>query len=92
MNPSTSLLLPWSVVGNLGDVVGVKGDYYETGLRFGSGVLAVCSAGLMFVEASGRRALLPLQLDGLPTCWIRLPQNHLVNFLQFKPSSYRSNL
>nr|PNR35760.1 hypothetical protein PHYPA_021610 [Physcomitrium patens] len=32
----------------------------------------------MFVEASGRRALLPLHLDGFPTCWTRLPQNCLV--------------
>jgi hypothetical protein len=83
VHPSTSLLLPWPFAGNLGDVVGIKGAYFETGLRAGSGVLAVSSAGMMFVEASGRRTSLPLHLDGLPTCWIRLPQHRLVNFLQF---------
>lgn len=78
VNPSTSLLLPWSFAGNLGDAVGVKGAYYETGLRAGSGVLAVSSAGMTFVEASGRRASLPLHLDGLATCGVRIPENRLV--------------
>ncbi|KAG0583072.1 hypothetical protein KC19_3G106900 [Ceratodon purpureus] len=78
VNPSTSLLLPWSLSGNLGEVIGIKGDYFETGLRAGSGVLAISSADIMFVEACGRRVLSPLHLDGLPTCWIKLPQNRLV--------------
>lgn len=78
LNPSTSLLLPWSFAGNLADVVGTKSGTLETGLRPGSGVLVVSSAGMMFVESGGRRASLPLHLDGLPTCWIRLPRNCLV--------------
>jgi len=90
LNPNTSLLLPWSFAGNVGDIVGIKSGILETGLRPGLGVLAMSSASMMFVEAGGRRASLPLHLDGLPTCWIRLPQNLLVNFLCSKPSSSRS--
>lgn len=85
LNPSTSLIVPWSFVGNLEDFVGSKSNYVETGFNPGAGVLAISSAGVMFVEASGRRALLPLHLDGFPTCWTRLPQNCLVMLLLLKP-------
>ena len=81
LHPTTTLLLPWFFPENL-KVLGAspasKGENLETGLRPGLGVIAVSTDSLLFIESGGRRASLPLNLEGRPTCWNVLSNNRLV--------------